>query len=64
MDRIEAMTTLLAVVEAGSLSAASRKLGVPLPPVSRRISELEAHLKTQLLNRSSRRVTLTDAAES
>jgi len=47
VDRIEAMTTLLAVVEAGSLSAASRKLGVPLPTVSRRVSELEAHLKTQ-----------------
>src|SRR6266478_1362706 len=58
------MTTLLAVVEAGSLSAASRKLGVPLPTVSRRVSELEAHLKTQLLNRSSRRITLTDAAET
>jgi DNA-binding transcriptional LysR family regulator len=64
MDRIEAMSTLLAVVEAGSLSAASRKLRVPLTSVSRRISELEAHLKTQLLNRTSRRVTLTDAAES
>ena len=64
MDRIEAMSTLLAVVEAGSLSAASRKLRVPLTSVSRRISELEAHLKTQLLNRSSRRVTLTDAAQS
>jgi len=64
VDRIEAMTTLLAVVEAGSLSAASRKLGVPLPTVSRRVSELEAHLKTQLLNRSSRRITLTDAAKS
>jgi DNA-binding transcriptional LysR family regulator len=64
MDRIEAMTTLLAVVEAGSLSAASRKLRVPLTTVSRRISDLEAHLKTQLLNRSSRRVTLTDAAET
>jgi DNA-binding transcriptional LysR family regulator len=64
MDRIEAMSTLLAVVEAGSLSAASRKLRVPLTSVSRRISDLEAHLKTQLLNRSSRRVTLTDAAES
>lgn len=62
MDRIEAMTTLLAVVEAGSLSAASRKLRVPLTTVSRRISDLEAHLKTQLLNRTSRRVTLTDAA--
>ncbi len=54
----------MAVVEAGSLSAASRKLGVPLPTVSRRVSELEAHLKTQLLNRSSRRITLTDAAKS
>jgi DNA-binding transcriptional LysR family regulator len=64
MDRIEAMSTLLAVVEAGSLSAASRKLRVPLTSVSRRISDLEAHLKTQLLNRSSRRVTLTDAAQS
>src|SRR5258708_27055481 len=62
MDRSEAMTTLLAVVEAGSLSAASRKLRVPLTTVSRRISDLEAHLKTQLLNRTSRRVTLTDAA--
>jgi DNA-binding transcriptional LysR family regulator len=64
MDRIEAMSTLLAVVEAGSLSAASRNLRVPLTTVSRRISELEAHLRTQLLNRTSRRLTLTDAAES
>src|ERR1700710_2971053 len=64
MDRIEAMSTLLAVVEAGSLSAASRNLRVPLTSVSRRISVLEAHLKTRLLNRTSRRVTLTDAAES
>jgi DNA-binding transcriptional LysR family regulator len=64
MDRIEAMRTLLTVLEVGSLSAASRKLRVPLTTVSRRISDLEAHLKTQLLNRSSRRATLTDAAES
>jgi DNA-binding transcriptional LysR family regulator len=64
MDRLEAMSTLLAVVEAGSLSAASRRLGTPLATVSRRMSELEAHLKTRLLQRSSRRVTLTDAAEA
>jgi DNA-binding transcriptional LysR family regulator len=61
MDRLEAMSTLLAVVEAGSLSAASRLLRTPLATVSRRLSELEAHLKTRLLNRSSRRLTLTDA---
>jgi DNA-binding transcriptional LysR family regulator len=64
MDRLEAMSTLLAVVEGGSLSAASRRLGTPLATVSRRISELEAHLKTRLLQRSSRRVTLTDGAEA
>ncbi len=61
MDQLEAMSTLLAVVDAGSLSAASRKLRTPLATVSRRISELEANLKTRLLNRSSRRMTLTDA---
>jgi DNA-binding transcriptional LysR family regulator len=64
MDRLEAMSTLLAVVEAGSLSAASRKLRTPLATVSRRVSELEAHLKTRLLNRSTRRLTLTDAGEA
>jgi DNA-binding transcriptional LysR family regulator len=48
-------------VEAGSLSAAGRKLGVPLPTVSRKISDLEAHLKTRLLTRSTRKLALTDS---
>ena len=61
MDRLEAMSLLLSVVEAGSLSAASRKLGVPLPTVSRKISDLEAHLKTRLLTRSTRKLALTDS---
>ena len=64
MDRLQAMATFLAVVDAGSLSAASRKLRTPLATVSRRVSELEAHLKTRLLNRSSRRLTLTDSGEA
>jgi DNA-binding transcriptional LysR family regulator len=64
MDRIEAMFTLLAAVEAGSLSAASRKLGMPLVTVSRKVSALEAHLRTKLINRTSRRITLTDAGRS
>ena len=50
MDRLEAMSLLVAVVESGSLSAAGRKLGVPLPTVSRKISDLEAHLKARLLS--------------
>src|ERR1700719_2250485 len=64
MDRLESMSTLLAAVEAGSLSAASRKLGMPLATVSRKVSELEAHLRTRLVNRTSRALTLTDAGRS
>lgn len=61
MDRLDSMSVLVAAVGAGSLSAASRRLGTPLATVSRKVSELEAHLKTRLLNRSSRKLTLTDA---
>jgi DNA-binding transcriptional LysR family regulator len=64
MDRLESMSILVAAVEAGSLSAAARRLGTPLATVSRKVSELEAHLKTRLLNRSSRQLTLTDAGRS
>ncbi len=64
MNRLEAMSTLLAAVDAGSLSAASRKLGVPLATVSRRVSDLETALRTKLLVRTSRRLELTDAGRS
>lgn len=64
MDRIEAMTVLMAAVELGSLSAAGRKLGMPLPTVSRKVSDLEAHLKARLLHRSTRRLSLTDAGRA
>ena len=64
MDRLEAMSVFLAAVEAGSLSAAARRLGIPLATVSRKVSDLEAHLNTRLLNRSTRRLTLTDAGEA
>jgi DNA-binding transcriptional LysR family regulator len=64
MDRLDAMSILVAVVDAGSLSAASRRLGTPLATVSRKVSELEAHLGTRLLNRSSRRLMPTDAGRS
>ena len=64
MDRLEAMSTFLAVVEDGSLSATARRLKTPLPTVSRKISELESHLRTKLFNRSSRQLVLTDAGSS
>ena len=64
MDRFEAMTLLVASVDAGSLSAAARRLGVPLATMSRKVSELESRLRTRLLVRSTRRLALTDAGRS
>lgn len=64
MDRVEAMSVFLAVVEAGSLSAAARRLGMPLTTVSRKVADLEAHLKTRLLNRSSRHLLLTETGSA
>src|SRR5581483_6009983 len=64
MDRLEAMAVLVAAVETGSLSAAGRRLGMPLPTVSRKLSELETHLRTRLLNRTTRRLMLTEAGSA
>src|SRR6188472_3256254 len=64
MDRLESMSILLEAVGAGSLSAAARRLGMPLATVSRKVSELEGYLRTRLLIRSSRRLTLTEAGRS
>lgn len=64
MDRFEAMSVLLAVAEAGSLSAGARHLRAPLATVSRKVAELEQHLGTRLVIRSSRRLTLTDAGRA
>jgi DNA-binding transcriptional LysR family regulator len=61
MDRLEAMEYFVAAVEAGSFSAAGRQLNVPLPTISRKVADLEAHLRTQLLVRSTRKLTLTEA---
>jgi DNA-binding transcriptional LysR family regulator len=61
IDRFEAMTILLATVEEGSFSAAGRKLGMPLPTVSRKVAELETHLTTQLIVRSTRKLVLTES---
>src|SRR5947209_7023566 len=64
MDRLEAMQLLVAAVEAGSLSGAGRRIGVPLTTVSRKVAELEAHLATRLLTRTRRGLTLTDSGRS
>lgn len=61
MDRIDALQVLLAVVDAGSLSGASRKLNSSLPSVSRKLADLEYRLGARLLIRTTRNIQLTDA---
>jgi DNA-binding transcriptional LysR family regulator len=58
------MSILLSTVENGSFSAAGRKLGMPLPSVSRKVADLEAHLGVRLLVRSTRRLVLTEAGST
>lgn len=64
MDRLESMSVFVAVASAGSFSAASRQLRMPLPTVSRKVSDLESHLKAKLFVRSTRKLALTDAGQS
>jgi DNA-binding transcriptional LysR family regulator len=58
------MKVMLTAAECGSLSKASRKLGQPLATVSRKVSELESHLKADLLIRSSKGLELTPAGRT
>src|SRR5579859_2741530 len=58
------MSVLLSAVESGSLSKASQKLGLPLATVSRKVAELETHLKASLLIRSAKGLELTPAGRS
>jgi DNA-binding transcriptional LysR family regulator len=64
LDRLDAMSVLLAAVESGSLSKASRKLRQPLATVSRKVTELEAYLNATLLIRSAKGLELTPAGRS
>lgn len=61
MDRLDAMSVFVAIADGGSLSAAGRQLNVPLATVSRKLADLEAHLRTRLITRSTRKLQLTDA---
>lgn len=63
MDRVTAAAVFNRICELGSLSAASRALGISRPMVSRYLEEMEKWAGTRLLHRSSRRLTLTPAGE-
>jgi DNA-binding transcriptional LysR family regulator len=64
MDRLDAMTVFVTVADTGSLSAAARHLSMPLPTVSRKVSELESHLGSRLFLRTTRKLSLTETGQS
>jgi DNA-binding transcriptional LysR family regulator len=61
MRRLQAMELFVSAVREGSFSAAGRKVGLSPASVSRQVAALEAALNTQLLNRTSRTLALTEA---
>jgi len=60
---LNAMSVFVEVVRAGSFTAAARALDMPKSSVSRKVADLEDHLRTQLLHRTTRSVGLTDVGE-
>lgn len=63
MNRLQAMETFVQIVDKGSLTAAADALDTSLPSVVRILASLERHLRVRLLNRTTRRIRLTDEGE-
>src|ERR1700737_4483466 len=61
MDRFDAMQIFVRVVEKGSFSAVAKERGIGQPAVSKQISALEDELGTELIHRTSRSASLTEA---
>jgi DNA-binding transcriptional LysR family regulator len=64
VDRWLAMEAFVRVVEAGSFVAAAERLGLSTSSLSRLVAELEQHLGARLLNRTTRRLSLTESGQS
>jgi DNA-binding transcriptional LysR family regulator len=59
MDQLAALRAFVRVVEAGNFTRASTSLDIPKATVTKLIQSLEAHVRTRLLARTTRRVTVT-----
>jgi DNA-binding transcriptional LysR family regulator len=64
MTAFDEMNSFVRVVEAGSISRAAEQLGLAKSGVSRRLADLESRLGVRLLNRTTRRSSLTDAGRT
>jgi DNA-binding transcriptional LysR family regulator len=60
MDKLHAMQTFIRIVDSGSLTAAALAMNSSLPAVVRTLAALERHLHVRLLNRTTRRIALTE----
>ena len=63
MDRFTAMEAFIRVVEHGGFTAAAQEMRISRAMVSRHVQDLEAHLGARLLNRTTRKVSLTEAGQ-
>jgi DNA-binding transcriptional LysR family regulator len=64
MDRFAALVVFAKVVEQGSFARAAERLGMSTSTASRHVAELEAHVGVRLLNRTTRRLSLTEAGQA
>ncbi len=64
VDRLQAMNVFVKVVEQGSFARAAERLTMSTSAVSRYVADLEAHLDTRLLNRTTRRISLTESGHA
>ncbi|HEX5477973.1 MAG TPA: LysR family transcriptional regulator, partial [Burkholderiales bacterium] len=64
MDRFSAMQVFSQVVESGSFAKAAARLHLSTSAASRQVADLEAHLQTRLLHRTTRRVSLTEGGRA
>ena len=64
MDRLQAMKVFARVVDEGGFAAAARAMDMSPPVVTRMVAELEQHLNTRLLQRTTRKVALTAAGQA
>jgi DNA-binding transcriptional LysR family regulator len=64
MDLFHALHAFVRVVETGSFARAGDRLGVSVSAVSRQVADLEAHLGARLLNRTTRRLSLTESGQA
>jgi DNA-binding transcriptional LysR family regulator len=64
MDRLAGIRVFTQVVDSGSFSKAADRLGLSTSAASRQVADLETHLQTRLLNRTTRRVSLTESGRA